>query len=78
MFGAEPASADKIKEEIQQTCTLRATGGLESILLLYVGARMLLHGKDCAMLGLMNGAEVEILELRCLLKTNSSTSITLK
>ena len=61
VFGAEPASSERIKEELQQNCTLRATGGLESILLLYVGARMLLHGKDCAMLGLMNGAEVEIL-----------------
>ena len=63
VFGAQPDTAEVIKAELQQQCTLRATGGLESILLLHAGARMLLHGKDCALLGLMNGAEVEVLSI---------------
>ena len=63
VFGAQPDTAEAIKAELQQQCTLRSTGGLESILLLHAGARMLLHGKDCALLGLMNGAEVEVLSI---------------
>ena len=39
------------------------TGRKPSVLMLYKGARLLLDGKDCATLGLMNGTEVIVEEI---------------
>ena len=55
-------SDEGIRSEIQcllqnEHC-LRKTARKPSLLLIYAGARMLLEGKDCQRLGLMNGAEV--------------------
>jgi hypothetical protein len=43
---------------LQNEHALRKTARKPSLLLLYEGARMLLEGKDCRLLSLMNGAEV--------------------
>jgi len=45
---------------LQNEHTLRKTARKPSLLLIYEGARMLLEGKDCRLLGLMNGAEVVV------------------
>ena len=63
VFGSHPDIAEVITAELQQRSTRRASGGLESILLLHAGARMLLLGKVSALLGLLNGAEVEVLTI---------------
>jgi hypothetical protein len=47
-----------IQEMMQSTSSYKKTGRKQSLLMLYKGARMLLEGKDCALLGLMNGTEV--------------------
>ena len=39
------------------------TGRKPFVLMLYKGARLLLDGKDCATLGLMNGTEVIVEEI---------------
>jgi len=49
---------------LSQECALRKTSYLETGLLLRKGERMLLQGKYCATLGLMNGAEVEIVHIQ--------------
>ena len=51
-------TAEVVRNSLLQQCDFRNTGCLQSVLMIYVGARMLLHGKDCTMLGLMNGTEV--------------------
>jgi hypothetical protein len=47
-----------IQDMMQSTSSYKKTGRKQSLLMLYKGARMLLEGKDCALLGLMNGTEV--------------------
>ena len=56
----EADTAEAVRQSLFQHYDFRKTGCLQSVLMLYVGARMLLHGKDCISLGLMNGTEVEI------------------
>ena len=59
----ESAVADTvadIKAQLLQTASFKQTGKRQSLLLLYEGGRMLLDGKLCATLGLMNGTEVVI------------------
>jgi len=55
---ADQGIISQVQDLLQQEQTLRKTGRKPSLLLLYEGARMLLEGKDCHLLGLMNGAEV--------------------
>ena len=51
----------EIQSLLQNEQTLRKTGrNTPSLLMLYEGARMLMEGKDCRQLGLMNDAEVVI------------------
>ena len=49
-----------VQSLLQNEQTFRKTGLELSLLMLYEGARMLMEGKDCRQLGLMNGAEVVI------------------
>ena len=58
---AEADTAEAVRNSLLQQYDFRNTGCLQSVLMIYVGARMVLHGKDCTMLGLMNGTEVEVL-----------------
>ena len=55
--------ADAVRRSLLETCAYRHTGNLESFVVLYEGASMLLHGKDCTLLGLMNGVEVTVLAI---------------
>ena len=48
---------------LQSQNSLGNTGRKPSVLMLYKGARLLLDGKDCATLGLMNGTEVIVEEI---------------
>ena len=50
----------EVQSMLQNEHTLRKTARKPSLLLIYEGARMLLEGKDCRLLGLMNGAEVVV------------------
>ena len=59
----EDDTREEIRAHLQKQNTLRNTGGLESVLLLHESARMLFYGKDSPILGLMNGAEVEIVSI---------------
>ena len=57
---ADDAIRSEVQRLLQNEHTLRKTAHKPSLLLLYEGARMLLEGKDCRLLGLMNGAEVVV------------------
>ena len=57
----EADTAEAVRKSLLQQYDFRKTGCLQSVVMIYVGARMLLHGKDCTTLGLMNGSEVETL-----------------
>ena len=50
--------ASEIQQVLQAKANHKSTGRRQSLLLLYEGCRMLLDGKTCATLGLMNGTEV--------------------
>jgi len=55
---ADDGIRSEVQRLLQNEYTLRKTARKPSMLLIYEGARMLLEGKDCRLLGLMNGAEV--------------------
>ena len=57
---ADDGIRSEVQSLLQNEHALRKTGRKPSLLLLYEGARMLLEGKDCRRLGLMNGAEVVV------------------
>ncbi len=57
---AVPEIASSVQEHLQQKASFKQTGRRQSVLMLYKGARMLLDGKPCPTLGLMNGTEVVI------------------
>ena len=54
---------ENICSMLQSQNSLGNTGRKPSVLMLYKGARLLLDGKDCATLGLMNGTEVIVEEI---------------
>ena len=59
-----PHFDDSVRQRLLAMPNPRHTGRLPGILPLYVGMRLCLHNcKDCVQLGLMNGAEVEVLEI---------------
>ena len=66
---AVPETVAEIKDLLQKKASFKQTGKRQSLLLLYEGARMLLDGKLCAMLGLMNGTEVVIEKKYCMTRT---------
>ena len=57
---ADEGIRSEVQSLLQNEHTLRKIGRKPSLLLIYEGARMLLEGKDCRLLGLMNGAEVVV------------------
>ena len=53
-----------VRRQVLQIPNPRKTGRLPGVLPLYVGMRLCLHNcKDCVRLGLMNGAEVEVVKI---------------
>ena len=56
----DPEVAKEIQTLLQNKANYRDTGRRQSVLLLYEGCRMILDGKTCSTLGLMNGTEVVI------------------